>query len=88
MTLAAAQAFIQRAVSDHDMVDRIQTATDDHEVRQILIEMGFEFNHEEFEQAYYNVLTWCQTESQADHVKEIKLWWDCMGYFFGVVEKG
>ena len=80
MSLDAAQKFIQRAVSDSDLVDQINSAADSTEIQQILFDMNLSFNHEEFEQAYYNVLTWCQTHEQADIVKGIKLWWDCLGY--------
>lgn len=80
MTLAAAQQFIQRVIADSDLVDQINDAADSDDIRKILGDLNLPFNHEEFEQAYYNVLTWCQTYEQADIVKGIKLWWDCLGY--------
>ena len=80
MTLDAAQKFIQRATWDSDLVDQINSASDAAEIQQILSVLHLPFNHEEFEQAYYNVLTWCQTHEQADIVKGIKLWWDCLGF--------
>ena len=82
MTLAAAQQFIQRAVNDPDMVRRMNDARDKSAVRKILDELKFNFNREEFEPAYLNLLTCCQTEAQADAVKEVKLWWDCLEYTF------
>lgn len=82
MTLPAAQQFIQRAVNDPELVERINSAPDSASVLQILSDLEMDFNYEEFERAYYNVLTWCQTHQQADAVKEIKLWWDCLGCCF------
>ena len=79
MTLAAAQHFIQQSINDPTLVRQINAAADSASVRQILSELEMDFNYEEFEQAYYNVLTWCHTHQQADAVKEIKLWWDCLG---------
>lgn len=80
MTLAAAQKFIQRTVSDYDLVDRINAAPDSEEIQQILSGLNLHFNHEEFEKAYFNVLTQCQTHEQAEIVKGIKMWWDCLGF--------
>lgn len=80
MTLAAAQQFIQRAVNDRELVQRINKAADNESVRHVLSELGLDFNYVEFEQAYFNVLTWCQTYDQAEAVKEVKLWWDYLGY--------
>lgn len=78
MTLASAQQFIQRAVNDPALVQEINAAPDHEEIEQILTTHQFSFNGEHFEQAYFNVLTWCQTHEQADAVKEVKLWWDCL----------
>ena len=82
MTIAAAQKFIQQAVNDSGLIQRINAAPNEEGVREILAELGMEFNLEEFEMAYYNVLTWCQTHEQAEAVKEVKLWWDCLGQTF------
>ena len=82
MTLDAAQQFIQRAVNDRDLVEQINSASDAQQVQQILSKLNLHFNYEEFEQAYWNVLTWCQTYQQAEAVKEIKLWWDFLSAAF------
>lgn len=84
MSLDAAQKFIVTAAADQTLVQTINEAGDDVAIRQILAENGFEFNYEEFEKAYFNVLTWCQTVEQASAVKEVKQWWDCLGGFLGV----
>lgn len=78
MTLVSAQQFLQRTVNDPALVQKINTAPDRDAIEQILAEHHFSFNDEQIEQAYYNVLTWCQTHEQAETVKEVKLWWDCL----------
>lgn len=81
MTLAAAQQFIQRAVNDREMVCRINSAANRYEVRQILSELDLCFDQDEFEPAFFNVLTWCRTFEQAEAVKEVKMWWDFLGIY-------
>lgn len=83
MTIAGAQRFIEQVVTDEQLVGRINSASDSQAVRQILFDLDFCFNHEDFDKAYYNVLTACQTYGQAEIVKGIKLWWDCLGYSLG-----
>jgi hypothetical protein len=80
MTLAAAQQFIQRAINDPDMVSRMNAAPDGTAIRQILEQMNLPFDKEEFDPAYVNMLTWCQTHEQAEAVKEIRVWWDFLWF--------
>jgi hypothetical protein len=80
MTLAAAQTFIQAVVNDPELVTRINLADDIAALQGILSELEMAFSDEEFEQAYFNVLTWCRTFQQAEAVKEIKLWWNGLRY--------
>lgn len=80
MTIAAAESFIQQALSDPTSIQRINAAPDKAAVKQIFAELELSFDNEEFEHAYLNLLTCCQTREQAETVKEIKLWWDCLQY--------
>ncbi|MHC4553090.1 MAG: Nif11-like leader peptide family RiPP precursor [Planctomycetota bacterium] len=82
MTIAMAQQFIERVVNDKALADQINAAPDSEAIQTTLSDLGYCFNHEEFEKAYYNVLTNCQTYGQAEFIKGIKLWWDCLGYCF------
>ena len=76
MTIAAAQSFIQRAVNDYPLIQILNTALDLDEFNQMLAEIDLEFDSEEFEAAFCNVLGWCQTQQQADAVNEIKQWYN------------
>ena len=80
MTVAAAQKFIHRIQTEQALVSRINGADDETALREILSELDLPFNYQEFEQAYHNTLTRCQTTEQADAVKEIKTWWDYLGH--------
>ena len=86
MTIAAAEQFIQRSVNDPELVCQINLASDSAEIINILSGLGLLFNHEEFERAYFNVLTWCQNPEQAEAVKGVKMWWDCLGFCLGQPE--
>jgi hypothetical protein len=87
MTLAAAQQFIQRAARDSETVCRINAASDKTAIQGILTELELNFGPEEFELAYYHVLTWCRTHEQAEVVKEIKVWWDYLQFTLEHVKK-
>lgn len=76
MTLDAAQKFIQKTVVDANLVCEINQAPNMAEVDQILSRYKMDFSDEEFELAYYNVLSWCQTCEQSEAVKEVKVWWN------------
>lgn len=82
MTIAAAESFILRAVADPVLVQRINAAPDKNAVNEIISELSLNFDADQFQKAYFNLLTSCQTELQANGVKEVKLWWDCLEYSF------
>jgi hypothetical protein len=80
MTIAAAELLIRQAVSDPEWVQRINAAADRAAVNELFFALDISFNHEEFEQACFNLLTSCQVIEQAEAVKEVKLWWNCLEY--------
>jgi len=86
MTIAAAESFVQIALSDTIPIQKINAAPDKTGVKQIFEELGLSFDCEEFELAYLNVLACCQTREQAEAVEEIKLWWDCVQYTLAISE--
>ena len=87
MTIAAAESFIQQALLDPISIQKINAAPNKTAVEQVFAELGLSFNDEEFEQAYINLLTCCQTIEQAETVKEIKLWWDYFQYTLNQYEE-
>lgn len=80
MTVAAAESFIRRAISDHALVQRINASSDKAAINEIFLQLQLNFDPEEFEQGYFKLLTHCRIIEQAEAVREVKLWWDCLGY--------
>ncbi len=83
MTIAAARKFIQQALWDHDWVRRVNSAPDLAALEQMLTELDMCFNYQEFEEACNHLLTQCQTHEQGQVIKEIRLWWQCLGNALG-----
>lgn len=83
MTITAAQKFIQQALWDRDLVRQANGAPDRATLARMLGERDMAFSYEEFEDSCNHLLTQCQTQEQAETVKEIKLWWDCLGCAMG-----
>lgn len=82
MSIAHAKTFIKRASLEPKLIYRINEAPDQHAVQMILTEEGLSFNVHEFEEAYSNLLTQCQTIDQANMLNEIKMWWELLGQYF------
>ncbi len=83
MTTAGAQKFIQQTLWDRDLVCQVNGASDREALAPLLVERDMSFNYEEFEESCNHLLTQCQTHEQAETIKEIKLWWDCLGCAMG-----
>jgi predicted ribosomally synthesized peptide with nif11-like leader len=78
MTIAQARKFLSRAMRDERFRDALMEA-DDHASRTALLrEEGLDFNLEEFEEAWRNELTKCQTESEADALRDLNQWWQLL----------
>ncbi len=80
MTIAAADSFIRQTMARPVLVQQINMIPDKAGLKRNLAELNLSFNRDEFETAYTNLLTCCQTIEQAESLKEIKLWWDCLEY--------
>lgn len=76
MTITNAKRFIRKAMVDQELRGQLNAACDEEKRMEVLESALLRFNYGEFENAYYNTLTECQTEEAAEHVKSIKLWWD------------
>ena len=82
MSIAHAKRFIHRVLAEADLVDRINDAPDEPTVRDILAHEGFEFNANDFDEAFHNLLTQCQWEDQADCLQGVRMWWEFLGASF------
>lgn len=84
MTVANAQKFIKQGLGDRELRDRLNSASDLSELQKILEDENLGFSPNEFDEAFYNVLTECQSTEAADQVKEFKMWWEFLGQTFGM----
>jgi hypothetical protein len=46
------------------------------DLQRILEDEGMGFSQDQFIEAYLNLLKECQTQEEADHVKEFRSWWE------------
>ena len=76
MSIAKAQEFIQRGMRDTALRTQLNGVSDQAELTACLEEHGLGFTYPEFDSAYHHLLTLCQTEGQAEYLKEFKMWWD------------
>jgi predicted ribosomally synthesized peptide with nif11-like leader len=80
MTIAHARKFVSRAMQDDDLRDALNAAEDPMARTAVLQEEGLAFSLEEFEEAWRNELTKCQTESQADALHDLNQWWQLLSH--------
>lgn len=78
MTIGNALTFIKRGMIDEELREKLNTASNMETCDGILAEEGLGFSRHDFEEAYHNQLTLCQTAEQADRLKEFKLWWELL----------
>jgi hypothetical protein len=80
MTIANATKFIKQGLHDSQLRDRMNTAAGIKERDAMLADERLQFTHDEFEDAYYNLLTLCTEAEAADQLKEFKNWWNYLNY--------
>jgi hypothetical protein len=83
MTVQNAQRFIRRASGDRELRGRLNGASSMSEVHEILEDEGLGFSSDQFIEAYLNLLKECQTQEEADHVKEFRSWWEFLSSALG-----
>lgn len=78
MTIAHARKFIRRVMEDDDLRDRLNMAADESARIEALADEGLRFSLDEFEEAWRNELTKCQTEEKADQLADLNQWWQLL----------
>jgi hypothetical protein len=61
---------------DKDLRDRLNASATPADMLAIFEREHLVFSGSEFDEAYHHLLTQCQTEGQAELLKEFKMWWD------------
>ena len=80
MTIAHARKFLSRAMRNDPLRDALNAAEDQAARAALLQDQGLRFNLPEFEEAWRNELTKCQTESQADALHDLNQWWQLLSH--------
>jgi mannitol/fructose-specific phosphotransferase system IIA component (Ntr-type) len=75
MTIANALNFIERAINDSGFRKRLNSASIESEISEILANEKFTFSKAEFNDSFLQRLTQCQETQEAEQLKEFRLWW-------------
>ncbi|NLD94841.1 MAG: hypothetical protein GX639_19470 [Fibrobacter sp.] len=78
MPISDAKKFLCEIIENDSLRGYLNRAESRVEIKAILKEVSYEFTYAELDEAYRNILVNCQTESQAELVKEVKKWWDLL----------
>lgn len=68
-------------MQDAALRDALNGADDEAARQTVLTEAGFQLTAHEFEEAWRNELTLCQTEELASRLHEINQWWQILQRF-------
>lgn len=75
MTIGKAKQFIQRGMLDSDLRARVLASSDGAPMKTVLVEEDLIFSDHDFDEAFHNLLTQCQSQDQADQLREFRMWW-------------
>ena len=75
MTISNALIFIQRGQTEKQLREKLNTAANIIELRQVLSEEKLTFSDQEFDQAFHLKLVKCQELEEAEQLKGFKMWW-------------
>lgn len=78
MSIANAQRFVRRMMTDAGLRKRLNSAQN-HDARQtILREEELPFTEHEFDEGFRNMLVNCQTYERAEELHQIRMWWELL----------
>jgi len=75
MTIASALNFIEQGLNDRALRGRLNSASIESELKDVLANEKFMFSKADFNDAFLQRLTQCQETEEAEQLKEFKLWW-------------
>ncbi|NTW48820.1 MAG: Nif11 family protein [Chlorobiales bacterium] len=78
MSIANAQRFVRRMMTDADMRKRLNKAQDHNARQTILLEEELPFSEAEFDEGFRNMLVNCQTYENAEELHQIRMWWELL----------
>jgi hypothetical protein len=80
MSMNDARKFLQGISKNGFLRDSLNRAKSRKDIEVILKKVPYEFDENEIDDAYRNLLINCQSEEQAMLMKEVKKWWDLLLY--------
>lgn len=75
MTIGNAKQFIHRGMRDSGFRTRLLAPEDHASLQAILAQEHILFSDHDFDEAFHNLLTQCQTQEQAEQLREFRTWW-------------
>ena len=78
MTINNGKLFLKRVAEDKKLRESLESASSQKQISEILSSMDCDFTPEEIETAFNMMHVQCQTEDQAEQIKQLKLWWDLL----------
>lgn len=76
MPLANVRRFAKRVIEEPEFRKRMTIAEDQAAREAILAAEGLDFTDAEFEDEFGAMHAGCQTQLDADHLQEFRLWWE------------
>lgn len=80
MSINDARRFLKSTAADKELRDKLNRTNSHSEIIKILQDISYDFSVEEMNDAYRNLLISCQSDEQANMLKELKLWWDTLWF--------
>lgn len=75
MTIGNALSFIKRGMNDELLRKQLNTTYGSGGIEKMLAKEGLIFSFNEFDEAFHQRLVLCQEASEAEQLKEFRLWW-------------
>jgi hypothetical protein len=76
MPISDAKMFLKDLTVSETLRDSLYDAASRNEISDILKAIPYEFNNDELDNAYRNLLVNCRSEEQAECLKEVRQWWE------------
>lgn len=75
MTIGNALNFIKQGMNDELLRKQLNTTYGSGAIEKVLAQKSLIFSLNEFDEAFHQRLVQCQEASEAEQLKEFRLWW-------------
>ena len=81
MPVNDAKKFIHSIPENHELRSMLNRCKSSDEIQTLLGENGFEFNSDEFVEAWSKEVADSQTKERHDEFNELRMWWELLNRF-------